>query len=236
MPFYFKINKIKIVDNKESGFLFFHKDLASISLDSFFTTSDKVFKSLDKYIPYSKAKDDRSKEVAIADMVLDKIKNRTTIQIDCVKDNQVLTFGDTGCALYRSGTIPDDIGWCLIAIESDKEIRKIGTTIDEVINCPGFKTFVTSFAGLVGLSSNPAFSASMAVIKYIGQQIATSMKNNKDDMVGLLNMSLNRWEHYPNGERNSEGVPDLTGNMLIDYSIFGFDDQAKICFPPKRIP
>ena len=113
-------------------------------------------------------------------------KNRTTIQIDCVKDNQVLTFGDTGCALYRSGTIPDDIGWCLIAIESDKEIRKIGTTIDEVINCPGFKTFVTSFAGLVGLSSNPAFSASMAVIKYIGQQIATSMKNNKDDMVGLF--------------------------------------------------
>ena len=46
-------------------------------------------------------------------------------------------------------------------------------------------------------------------------------------------MSLNRWEHYPNGERNSEGVPDLTGNMLIDYSIFGFDDQAKICFSSK---
>jgi hypothetical protein len=236
MPFYFKINKIKIIDNKESGFLFFHKDLANINLDNFFTTSDVVFPKLDKYISYATAKDDRSKEIAIADMVVDTIRNRTTIQIDCVKDNQILTFGDTGCALYRSGTIPNDIGWCLIAIESDKEIRKIGTTIDEVINHPAFKIFATSFAGLIGLSSTPAFSASLAVIKYIGQQIATSMKNNKDDMVGLINMSLNRWEHYPNGERKSEGISDLTGNMLVDYSIFGFDDQAKICFPPKRIP
>jgi len=224
MPFYFKINKIKIIDNKESGFLFFHKDLATITFESFFADSEKTINKCDKYKMYLSAKDEKAKEVAIAEMVVDAVKRRQTIKVDSVKDNQILTFGDTGCTLYRSGTIPDNIGWCLMGTESDQDIRNVGMSIEAVLKHPNFKTFASAFSGLVNLSKNPAFSASMAVLKYIGECVASSMKNNQDDMVGLLYTSFNRWEHYPNGERKAEDVLDLTGNMMVDYSIFGFTD------------
>ena len=44
---------------------------------------------------------------------------------------------------------------------------------------------------------------------------------DRDDQVGLYYLSLNRLEHYPNGERKRDEVPDLSNNVRVDYSIFG---------------
>jgi hypothetical protein len=111
----------------------------------------------------------------------------------------------------------------------------VGTTLEEVLKNPGFNEFANNFATIVGASVNPSFTASVTIIRFIGQCVATAMKKNKDDMAGLLYMSLNRREHYHNGERKSDGVMDLTGNMSIDYSVFGFEDAiTKGCV--KRFP
>ena len=53
---------------------------------------------------------------------------------------------------------------------------------------------------------------------------------NMDEMIGVLCMSLNRLKHYRHGERKRDNVPDLTNNMFVDYSIFGFD------LVPRRSP
>ena len=44
---------------------------------------------------------------------------------------------------------------------------------------------------------------------------------NRDDQVGLNYLSINRIEHYPNGERKRNDEPDLSNNVRVDYSIFG---------------
>jgi hypothetical protein len=233
MPFYFKINKVKITDNRESGFLFFSRDLAEIKLESFFASSNSLSVNLEKY--HRSAKNDQAKDEAVAELISGIVNSRTSIRIESVRDNQTLTFGDTGYAIYRAENIPEDVSWCLMAIEDDQNIRDVGDTIEQVMQNPGFNDFTKHFASLVGASANPSFTASVAIIRFIGQCVSIAMKKNKDDMVGLLYMSLNRREHYPNGERKSDGVMDLTGNMSIDYSVFGFEDLPIKCLP-KHLP
>ena len=71
---------------------------------------------------------------------------------------------------------------------------------------------------------NPAYTASVAIGKFATKVTLKIASQNKDDMIGIIYMSLNRWEHYPFGERKKDDVPDMTNNMLVDYSIFGFDE------------
>lgn len=54
--------------------------------------------------------------------------------------------------------------------------------------------------------------------------VATTLKNNPDDQPGLLYMSLNKQEHYRYGERKRDGIPVLSGNIRVDYSIFTFEE------------
>jgi hypothetical protein len=37
---------------------------------------------------------------------------------------------------------------------------------------------------------------------------------------------LNRKEHYPHGTRDRQDVYDTTGNILIDYTLFGFEKSV----------
>ncbi len=87
----------------------------------------------------------------------------------------------------------------------------------------GFDDFVDNLAQVVGAAGNPGFAAGVAIAKYIAGVVAGNLSRRKDDLAGLLYMSLNRREHYPHGERKRDDVPDLTGNMLVDYSLFGFE-------------
>jgi hypothetical protein len=32
-------------------------------------------------------------------------------------------------------------------------------------------------------------------------------------------------EHYPHGTRDKEDVPDTTGNIRVDYTVFGFEEE-----------
>jgi hypothetical protein len=70
---------------------------------------------------------------------------------------------------------------------------------------------------------NPAFVVASEIGKFAVNMLTEKGKKNKDDQVGLLYLSLNRPEHYPFGERKRDDVPDLTQNMLVDYSLFGVE-------------
>lgn len=58
------------------------------------------------------------------------------------------------------------------------------------------------------------------IAKFLTNIVSTTLKNNPDDQLGLLYMSLNKQEHYRYGERKRDGIPDLTGNIRVDYSLF----------------
>ena len=237
MPFYFRINRVKIIDNKTTGFWFFSRDLADIKLVSFVTTGDQPLPDMTAYATYAKevvgVKDVASnvkRELAAA-MVAQVVNSRILARIDEVKDNQTITFGDTGYVLFRSDKIPQDINWCMMAVVDEQDVRNVGQTIQDVLNAPGFNEFADGLSVLVNLSGNPAYAAGVAVVRFVAQATAAIIKNKSDELAGLLYMSLDQREHYPHGERKSDGVPDLTNNMFVDYSIFGFDEV-----PPADSP
>lgn len=218
--FYFRINKVRIIDNRERGFLFFRRDLAEIKLVSFITTGDTSFPDLD---PFLTETDPEKKKQLAAAMVAQVVSNRILATIDNVKDDQTISFGDTGYVVFQANTIPQDFNWCFVALEDDDDIRDVGSSIDEVLQNPGFDAFASNLAVLVGAATNPAFTAGVVVAKFVAEVVADNLKKKKDDLAGLLYMSLNRREHYLHGKRSRDDVADLTGNMFVDYSLFGFE-------------
>jgi hypothetical protein len=51
------------------------------------------------------------------------------------------------------------------------------------------------------------------------------MKDNRDDLVGYWQSTFNRQEHYPHGVRDKEDAPDMTGNLRVDYTLFGYEQS-----------
>ncbi|AHG22871.1 hypothetical protein Z042_16425 [Chania multitudinisentens RB-25] len=216
--FYFRINKLRIFDNHENAFLFFKRDLAQVQLISFITADAEV-PLLDAWI----AETDKIKKKNLLIQAVQQVASaRILTKIANVKDNAVLTFGDTGYVLYQSTAIPEDFNWCLIATEGDDNIRLIGEQLDAVVNHPEFDAFASNLGTLLLGAANPTFAAGVIITKFLTNMAADILKKNTDDQLGILYMSLNRKEHYLYGERKRDGIPDLTGNMRIDYSIFAF--------------
>lgn len=219
--FYFRINRLKLYDNREGKFLgLFGRDLAQVKIMSFVTTSNTDLPDLDELLATN---DPARKKEIIQAAVKQVVASRVLTTIENVKDRHIMTFGDTGYVLFESPKIPDDFNWTFIAIESDRNVQEIGEELEEVINDPGFNPFASNLAVLIAGAANPAFAAGVEISRFVTGVVAKNLKKNKDDQIGVLYMSLNRVEHYPHALRNREEVPDLTGNMLVDYSIFGFE-------------
>jgi hypothetical protein len=45
--------------------------------------------------------------------------------------------------------------------------------------------------------------------------------NNREGFLGLFN----RAEHYPHGTRDKQDTYDTTGNMMVDYTLFGYENS-----------
>ena len=88
-------------------------------------------------------------------------------------------------------------------------------------------SFVDNTMTVAAAASNPSYVAAVGIGKHVVKMLAERRQSNKDDIIGVLYTSLNRREHYPHGERKRDDVPDLTNNMFIDYSMFGFDPQPQ---------
>lgn len=219
--FYFRINRVRLVNNRESKFLgILGTGLAQVKIFSFITTNDSDFPELDAL---STTTDEAKQKEGIRAAVERVVASRILTQIDNVRDNHVLTFGDTGYVLFQSEKIPRDFNWNFIAIESDRNVRQIGKEMENVVKHPGFDSFASQLIHVMAGAANPTYLAGVEIGKFITQVMADNLKRNEDDQIGILYMSLNRQEHYLHGERKADAVPDLTGNMFIDYSLFGFE-------------
>lgn len=223
--FYFRINKLKIKDNRERPeFLgIFGRDRAEVKLISFITTEDATLPDMNELL---KTNDDKRKKEIIKAAIMQVVSAKILTTIENVEDNHVMTFGDTGYVLYRSDKIPVDFNWTFLAIECDWDVRKIGDEMKRVISHSEFDDFTTNLLSLISAAAvvNPSYLAAVTITKFIVKVVAYNLKNKKDDMIGVLYTSLNRREHYPHGERKKNGVWDLTNNMMIDYSIFAYED------------
>lgn len=222
--FYFRINKLKIIDNRENRqFLrVLGTDRAEVKINSFITTEDTHLPDMNELLVTN---DPGRKRDLLAAAVAEVVSSRVLTTIQNVTDNHEMTFGDTGYVLYQSDNIPEHFNWILLAVESDRDVRSIGEEMNSVVHDQGFDHFIANVLSLAAAAANPSYVAAVGIAKFVTKVIADQRGKNKDDLIGVLYTSLNRREHYHHGERKRNNIPDLTNNMFVDYSMFGFDAQ-----------
>ncbi|PLR41713.1 hypothetical protein CYR55_02490 [Chimaeribacter californicus] len=222
--FYFRANQVKLTSNGSTRSLFnWRKDLSDVKLISFVTTSQSILPDIDTWLD---SNDPAQKTALLARAVQSVSSSQILTTVENVKDNARLTFGTTGYNLYQNDKIPEDINWCLMAIKSNKDTRELGSVFSSIADHAEFNTFASSLGALVVTAANPAFRAGVEITKFVTEVMSQRLQDEDDEQLGLLYLSLNRTQHYPYGERKENAVTDLTGNMLVDYSIFGVEEGA----------
>jgi len=210
--FYLRLNKIRIFNNYR---LLGSSDL---QLMSFVTMGEADFPKLNEFYRTSDA---AVKKELIAQAVNKVLNSRIMPQIQRIKDNQVIYFGDTGYNVFVNDTIPQDLNWMLLAIKSSQQLVDNATLAGEIITEQNLNSLVVTIAMLAGVAS-PVTAAVSTLTLLVAQSVLKVCTNAKDHQLGLLLTSFVRQEHYPNGKRDAQDVPDATGNMKVDYTIFGF--------------
>ena len=224
--FYFRINRLKIIDNREERKVLrvFGPDLAEVQIHSFVSTDDTQLPEMDELL-YTN--DPARRRTLIAAAVEHVVSSRVLTTIENVTDNHEMTFGDTGYVLHQSKRIPDQLDWILLAIESDRDVREIAQHMTSILDDDAFDSFIAQILSLAAAATNPSYVAAVGIGKFVAKTYAEKRGKKHDEMIGLMYTSLNRREHYPHGERKKNGVADLTNNMFINYSRFGCDPQIQ---------
>jgi hypothetical protein len=227
--FYTRINKIKVFNNREGFIGLFNK--AEMRIYSYVTASPTGTDLLSSALTLSDLAD-LSDEAARKQKLLDavqieanKFAQSNSIEINGVKDNQSLTFGEAGLIIYQSDFIPAALHVQLWVIESDEDIRRVVMDVDQVVESAAFKGLTTA-VGFALAVTNPILTAAISVGGVLTQLLRQKLRNNKDDLVGYWQCLLNRNEHYPYCVRDKQDVPDTTGNIQVDYTLFGFENEV----------
>jgi len=211
--FYLRINKVKILNNREAI------GKGEIQLMSFVTKGESDFPMLKDFFDTN---DENVKKEIIKQAVSKVISSRIMMPIHKFKDNQQVYFGDTGYILHKSEEIPDDLNWMFLAFELDSNTRNNAELISSILTDENISTVTNSIASLASIS-NPITEAVTKLTTFVGEAVTTIFKNDKDDQAGFFLASFIKELHYQNGKRDRQDVPDLTGNMFVDYTIFAFN-------------
>jgi hypothetical protein len=252
--FYARVNKIKVFNNRE-GFFGLFNTRAEMRIYSYVTTvmpvvattgaadinpvtTGRSMSPQQTLQPQQNRQqlslsdlldlpDETARKQRLLDAVLaeaDCLAQSAYLEINGVKDNQTLLFGDSGLVIFSSKHIPDEINVQLWVIESDEDIRNFGLEADKVIDSNAFKMLFATVEATLAVT-NPVLSGVIAVGGVVVNLLRQKLRANKDDLVGYWQASLNRAEHYPHGARDKQDVYDTTGNILVDYTLFGFENQ-----------
>jgi hypothetical protein len=230
--FYSRINKIKVFNNRE-GFLVFNRvaelriyshttnysvgvtpPVPSVSFVPPLTLRDLI--DLDDNARYQKLLDAVRSEAGL-------FAQSKYLEINGVKDNQSLLFGDSGLVIYSSEQIPDMLNMQLWVIESDADVRSFALDADKVIDSDAFKGLLIAVETALTVT-NPILSGVIGIGTVVANLLRQKLRANKDDLVGYWQMTLNRAEHYPHSTRDRQDTADTTGNILMDYTLFGFEN------------
>ena len=130
--FVFRINKIRILKNREWG-------KAEVKLLSFVTGQDVNLPDLSGF---QETTDDEERMALIRAAAQSVLSAKALIQIEQVRDGHMMTFGDTGYALYTADRIPPSFNWSFLAFELDRDIREIGSRINAIVEGPRFDRFL----------------------------------------------------------------------------------------------
>jgi hypothetical protein len=230
--FYARVNKIKVFDNRE-GFLGLFNRRAELRIYSLAwnpggmsgKTAEAGFRNpplqLGELLHLSEeARKERLVEAVLAEA--ERFAQSATLEINGVKDSQTLLFGDAGIAVYSSEYIPDELSMQLLVVESDEDIRSFAVEAGKVIDSPAFKGLFVAVETALAVAT-PAVSGIVAVGGVVVNLLRQKLRDSKDDLVGYWVASLNRAEHYPHGLRDKQDVYDTTGNILVDYTLFGYE-------------
>jgi hypothetical protein len=228
--FYTRINRIKVFDNRE-GFLGLFNKCAEMQIYSYVKplaatkpvrTGDVTLSELME-LPDANARRQRLLDAVIAEAGLPA--QSSYLEINGVKDNQNLLFGDSGLVIFSSEYIPDGLDIRLWMIESDDDVRSFALDADRVIDSDAFKGLYAAVETALAVTA-PVISGVIAVGGVVISLLRQKLRANKDDLVGYWQASLNRAEHYPHGARDKQDVYDTTGNILVDYTLFGFENEV----------
>jgi len=220
--FYARINKMKVFNNREGFLGLFNR--AELRIYSYITTDGGDSLPVSELLGLTEA--ERKKK--LLDAVLSeagKFAQSNTLEINGVKDNQTCSFGESGMMIYQSDAIPAQLNIRFLVIESDEDVRRFATDAEAVLNSDAFKGLTAAVETALAVT-NPVVAGAIALGGVLTKLLKDKLKTNKDDLVGYWQASLNREEHYPHGMRDRQDVTDTTGNILIDYTLFGFENTG----------
>ena len=227
--FYARINKLKIFDNREGFWGLF--DRAELRIYSYVTAGAVMDANVEGSLTLSDLMalpDEAARRQKLADRILaetDRFAQSHSLEINGVKDNQTLLFGDSGMMIFQSHTIPDRLAIQLWVIESDSDARQVAADADKVLDSDAFKGLFAAVETALAVT-NPILTGIIAVGGVVTALLRQSLRANKDDLVGYWQASLIREQDYPHGASDRQDVYDTTGNILVDYTLFGFENEV----------
>lgn len=210
--FYVRLNKVKVLNNRELV------GKAEIQFMSFINSGNDDFPMLGDFFTTN---DQNQKKAIIKEAATKVLGSRVTPQIQMIRDNQSIYFGDTGYNLYTAEAIPQDFNWLFMAVKLNQSKRDAALLVDELLTENDITKLVGAIGALASLS-NPVTASIALITDFVAKGIIKFYQNEKDKQLGILLTSFIQQLHYPYGKRDAQDVKDLTGNMLVDYTIFGF--------------
>jgi hypothetical protein len=227
--FYSRINKIKVFNNRE-GFLGLFNRGAEMRIYSYVSNPGVENRP---YVPALSVSgllsmNEKEREEKLLEQVLAEaglFAQSKYLEINGVKDNQSLLFGDSGLVIYSSKQIPDLLNMQLWVIESDADVRSFALDADRVVDSDAFKGLLIAVETALTVT-NSVLSGIVGIGAVVANLLRQKLRANKDDLVGYWQITLNRAEHYPHGARDRQDAADTTGNILVDYTLFGFENAA----------
>ena len=223
--FYARINKIKVFNNREGFLGLFDKAEVriygySIGFEGFIPETIPLLGMSDLAEQADdKARRDLLKQLAASE--LNRFARSVCLEINGVKDNQSLFFGDAGLVIYNGEKIPDTLTMQLWAIESDEDVRNSMKDVDAFLDGTALNSLLQTVGAALTVK-NPTVGSAISVGTVVAGLIRQKLRANKDDLIGYWQATFTRTEHFPHGTRDRQDVPDTTGNMLVDYTFFGF--------------
>lgn len=221
--FILRLNRLRVFDNRtRKSFLgLFGDDSTDLKIVSFIATEQTMFPDFDRFILESNPGIRRQ---ILSDTIEETLSRRVFTTIPDVRDGHLLTFGDAGFALHQGEMIPSALDWTMLVIKSNQAARNFGVLIGDLLGdeqYPAFEANLLATLKGIAATTNPSYLAASRIARFIGESAAAALKRKEDELIGLYYNSLNRIQHYPHGERKYDGSPGVTGNIAVDYSLFG---------------
>jgi hypothetical protein len=220
--FYFRINKIKISDTKENSCATLNgTEKSPLKFISFIITENTILPDMSGFL---QCKDVNKKKALLQKAVQTVVSTSIFTEIDNVNENKTFTFDNHGLVLFQSDKIPEEFDWQFIAFESNQNIKECTQMFENIVNDKDFDNFTQNLSGIIRNSCNPSHSAAVSIARYAINVTNKIASQNHQELLGISETSLNRRQHYIYGGRKKDRISDLTNNISIDYSIFGYDE------------